>query len=157
MERRRRLRFRRLDEVATDLEGLVASHRTLGRWSLGQICHLLGLSIRWSMEGYPGPSLPRVAQATLGALMRRGMLRFKFIPRGMPAPRPFQPPADAEAAAEVERLRRAIDEFKAYDGPFVRHPLLGRMTRAQWERFHCIHCAHHLSFVVPGTITKPTA
>ena len=24
------------------------------------------------------------------------------------------------------------------------------MTLVEWERFHCLHCAHHLSFVVPA-------
>lgn len=151
MAERRKLRFEGLDEVANDLEGLVASHRTLGRWSLGQICHHVGMSIQWSMEGFPARGLPLIAQSTVGAVMRRAMLTLQFIPRGMPAPKPFQPPVETETAAEVERLRRAIEAFKVYEGPFVRHPLLGQMTRAQWERFHCIHCAHHLSFVVPST------
>ncbi|MGO9601780.1 MAG: hypothetical protein ACLP7Q_27730 [Isosphaeraceae bacterium] len=24
------------------------------------------------------------------------------------------------------------------------------MTKAEWDRIQCIHCAHHLSFAVPS-------
>jgi hypothetical protein len=36
-----------------------------------------------------------------------------------------------------------------FSGRFDEHPLLGRLSPSQWERFHCLHCAHHLSFAVP--------
>jgi hypothetical protein len=29
------------------------------------------------------------------------------------------------------------------------HLQLGPMTRADWDRFHCVHFAHHLGFVIP--------
>jgi len=44
-----------------------------------------------------------------------------------------------------------IGRFGASAAPLDEHPLLGRMTLVEWERFHCLHCAHHLSFVVPAT------
>lgn len=37
------------------------------------------------------------------------------------------------------------------DGPFVNHPVLGALTKDEWTQFHCMHCAHHLSFAVPQT------
>ena len=42
-----------------------------------------------------------------------------------------------------------IERFRSSPGPFDAHPLVGRMTPRQWEQFHCVHCAHHLSFALP--------
>lgn len=42
-----------------------------------------------------------------------------------------------------------IARFAAFAEPLPAHPHLGPMTRDEWGRFHCLHCAHHLSFVVP--------
>ncbi len=40
-EGRRPLRFHSFDEIMPDVERLLAGHRTVGHWSLGQICHHL--------------------------------------------------------------------------------------------------------------------
>ena len=50
---------------------------------------------------------------------------------------------------EAEGLRQAIAHYKASPGPVVPHVLLGPLIRSEWDRFHCIHAAHHLSFAVP--------
>lgn len=48
-----------------------------------------------------------------------------------------------------------IARFAAFAGPLPAHPRLGTMTRDEWIRFHRLHCAHHLGFVVPDR--DPTA
>ena len=43
--------------------------------------------------------------------------------------------------------------------PPAPHPFFGPLTRAEWTRLHCIHCAHHLSFALPpggeGGVERP--
>jgi hypothetical protein len=42
-----------------------------------------------------------------------------------------------------------VQRFAAHAGPVADHPLAGKVSKEVWERFHRIHCAHHLSFTVP--------
>jgi hypothetical protein len=58
------------------------------------------------------------------------------------------PEADARDAAGV--LRDSLARLDAFEGPWPAHRLLGPMTRDEWRQFHCIHCAHHLSFAHPA-------
>jgi hypothetical protein len=55
---RRRLSFRRLDEVMPDVDRLLIGHRAVGRWTLGQICNHLAASFRHSVAGFPDPPAP---------------------------------------------------------------------------------------------------
>src|SRR5439155_23901382 len=71
------------------------------------------------------------------------------IPEGVKLPAGFLPPRGLDAHHEAEALRVAIERFATAAAPFTSHPLVGKLDRARWERYHCIHCAHHLSFVVP--------
>jgi hypothetical protein len=72
-------------------------------------------------------------------------------PDGLEAPIPaLVPPPDRDARTEADALRAEIHRFLEADGPLPAHPRLGPMTREEWTRFHCMHCAHHLGFAVPG-------
>ena len=51
-------------------------------------------------------------------------------------------------------MRRAIAHYEASPGPVVPHRLFGFMTRQEWDRFHCIHAAHHLSFAIPDAAPR---
>jgi hypothetical protein len=146
---RRRLAFRRLDEVMPDVERLLDGHRVVGRWSLGQICNHLAASFRYSVAGFPDPPALWLLRATLGRLARRSMLRGGPIPEGMPLPARYRPGPAPDTAAAAEGLRAAIASFGACEAPAA-HPLVGPMTVDEWAVYHCTHCAHHLSFVVPS-------
>ena len=84
-------------------------------------------------------------------LVRREFFRRGRFPDGMEAPiARLVPLPDLDEAAEAESLRREIARFAAHAGPLPAHPRLGSMTREEWAHFHCMHCAHHLGFLVPG-------
>jgi hypothetical protein len=51
-----------------DVQRLLAGHRTVGRWSLAQICNHLAASITWSVEGFPDRPAPWLVRVTLGNL-----------------------------------------------------------------------------------------
>ena len=146
---RRRLEFQRLDDVMRDVERLLANHRTVGRWTLGQICNHLACSLRHSVEGFPDPPAPWLLRATFGRLARWSILYGKLIPEGIPVPTRYLPIQGLDDHTEAEKLREAIAAFNVCVVT-VDHPLVGRMTIPQWHVFHCTHCAHHLSFVIPA-------
>lgn len=145
---RRKLAFRRLEEIMPDVERLLVGHFTVGRWTLGQICDHLAASFRYSVEGFPDPPAPWILRVTLGSLARRSMLRGGPIPERMPLPARYRPGPGLDAVAEAERLREAITLFSACAAPAA-HPLVGPMSADEWTVYHCTHCAHHLSFAVP--------
>jgi len=148
MAGRRELAFASLEEVMPDVERLLAGHRTVGHWTLGQICNHLGLTVRLSMEGFPRKA-PWLVRRALGGLIRRLMLGRGWIPQGVKVPEVYLPKPGLDAAREADALRLTLERFASYAGPLDEHPLAGRLGREQWVRFHCVHAAHHLSFAVP--------
>jgi hypothetical protein len=145
--KRRNLRFDRLQDVPTDVQTLIdRGHQTVGQWSLAQICNHLSTSIGYSLDGFPGRSAPWLFRQTLGRLLRRRMLTTGRILRGMPIPDRFQPPDTSNPREALTNLSTAIDRFLTSAAPLQPHPLFGPFRHDQWERFHCVHCAHHLSF-----------
>ncbi len=144
---RRNLKFASLGEVMPDVEQLLAGHATVGRWTLGQILNHLALAIRLPMDGVP-VKFPWLVRRLVGPVARRLSFWRGWIPEGVQMPAVYLPPPGLDATAQAEELRRAIKRFGAFAGRLDEHPLLGRLSPAGWERFHCLHCAHHLSFAI---------
>ena len=145
MPERRNLSFSSLDEIIPEVERLLAGHATIGEWSLGQILHHLATSIRVSRRGRPKPEARPVSEA-----LRDQFFRTRRFPEGVQAPHPrLVPPADADAQAQFQEILNAINQWNLAPGPFPDHPLLGPLSKEEWSDFHCIHCAHHLSFAIP--------
>ncbi|SIN78821.1 Protein of unknown function [Singulisphaera sp. GP187] len=150
MSERRDLSFARLDDIMPDVEHLLEGHTTVGRWSLGQILHHLRAGIDLTMEGEPDTSEP----TRLQGIAYRRFFRSGRFPEGQHAAHPtLVPPRNLVASTEAETLRVAIQRFSSSNGPFPSHPRLGPLRRGEWTRFHCMHCAHHLSYVL-NTIPK---
>lgn len=147
---RRPLRYESVEAILPDVDRLAPAHRTVGRWSLGQICNHLAFAFDATVHGFPTRPFPGPIRATVGRLLLRQMLGSGRIPEGVWLPKAIQPTPGLDATAEVERLRRAVDAFLATPAPAGVHPFFGTMTPEQWRRYHCIHCAHHMSFVVPA-------
>jgi hypothetical protein len=146
--RRRNLRFSSIDDVLPDVEHLLAGHKTLGQWSLAQIFNHLEMSIRLPMQGVPEKfSWPM--RRLFGPVALRLSFWLEWIPSGVRVQEIYLPHSGLDLAKKTECLRATIARFKEHAGAFDEHPLLGRLSAEQWERFHCLHCAHHLSFVVP--------
>jgi hypothetical protein len=146
MAERRDLAFASLDDVMPDVERLLAGHAAVGQWSLAQVCNHLATGIRLTLDA---PS--RFSDTTREQdIARRRFLHHGKFPEGMAAPlRVLIPEPDLDARTEADSLRDVIARFAAFAGPFPAHPRLGALTRDEWIRFHCMHCAHHLSFLVP--------
>lgn len=144
---RRTLQFGDFDEIMPEVERLVAGHRTVGSWSLAQICQHLATVMRRVVD-MPATT-PRDVTQEVGEEKKREVLESGKLPEGLPAPPQLVPPEGLNEHAEVEGLRQAIAYYKASNGPVIPHRLFGPLTKQEWDRLQCIHCAHHLSFAVP--------
>lgn len=127
------------------LQRLLQGHRTVGNWSVGQMCRHLGSVLRASVDQ---PASTQFDPAMRFDEERRAALESGIIPEGIPTGGPFVPPAGLDDREEAEGLRAAIAHDKAAPGPVIPRPLLGPLSRAEWDRMHCHHAAHHLSFAV---------
>jgi hypothetical protein len=151
MDGRRALAFSHLADVMPDVDQLLPEHTTIGQWTLAQILYHLAVAVRSVLK-------PRTRERT--STPEQDALRAQFFeaaqfPEGRPIPLEILvPPPELNLNAEAESLRTAIADFETATGPFPAHPRLGPMTKGEWERFHAIHCAHHLSFALPAT--RPT-
>jgi Protein of unknown function (DUF1569) len=125
----------------------MAGHETVGQWSLGQICNHLATAVRLTVEVPPTPShRPSRRRFAVGSSGRAGspMALRPLIPSLLPETGP-------DARTEADALREVLRRFAMSDGPFVNHPVLGALTKDEWTQFHCMYCAHHLSFAVLQT------
>ena len=109
---------------------------------------LLSQSLTWTVDGFPKLA-PWVVRKTIGPLVLRRILRTGRFPDGIKLPKPYLPKPGLDDRAEAEALRAALWHFASHTGPLSDHPMAGQIARADWERFHCIHCAGHLGFVLP--------
>ncbi|MBV8381932.1 MAG: DUF1569 domain-containing protein [Planctomycetaceae bacterium] len=146
---RRSLHFVRLGEIMPDVDRLLEGHSTVGNWSLAQICRHLATAMRRVVD-LPA-STPHDASQWVGEERKRQFFASGLGPEGLPTSPQLVPVEGLDEREEAEGLRRAIAHYEASPGPVVPHRLFGFLTREEWDRFHCIHCAHHLSFAVPAT------
>lgn len=131
-----------------DVHRLVSAHLTVANWSLAQTCEHLMHSFVGSMEGFDLRN-HRVKRF----FIRRQMLRVALttgIPRGWTVDPKITPREDVDLGDAVDGLDAAIRRYLAHTGGLYAHPLFGKMPRETWDRIHCVHSAHHLSFVVVG-------
>ena len=147
--RRRTLRFTDLGQVAREVERLRRDGYTpAGRWGLAQVCEHLTLALGAMTGGFPRP-FPWWVRWLGGPLVRVWVFATSRFPPGLPMPAGVAPPAELDEGEAVGRLRKALERFARFDGPLAPHPAFGRLSRRQWERLNLIHCAHHLSFLLP--------
>jgi hypothetical protein len=145
---RRTLRYRSLDDVMPDVERLLAGHKTVGNWSLAQICRHLATVTRRVVD-LPA-STPQDPSLWVGPEQKRQVLESGLIPEDMPAPPQLVPAETVGEREEAEGLRQAIAHYKASPGPVIAHRVFGPLTKEEWDQLQRIHLAHHLSFAIPA-------
>ena len=136
-----------------EVERLRRGHTTVGNWTLAQICrHLATVCSR--VVDLPA-STPRDPSLELGEERKREVLETAVSPKDCPRLRASCREGGLDEGEEAENLRQAIAYFQSSPGPVAPHRLFGPLTRDEWHRLQCIHCAHHLSFAIPGA--SPTS
>jgi hypothetical protein len=151
MPARRELSFNSLNDVMPDVDRLLEGHETVGNWSLGQICNHLANAVQLSVEGIPF-RFPWITRTVVAPMIKGTMFRTGKMREGVKLPAKALPKAGLDARAEAEALRAALNYYARVTEPLASHPMFGAISRAEWDRFHCIHCAHHLSFARPTLV-----
>jgi hypothetical protein len=152
---RRALRFSSLDEVVRDAENLQAKgYDRAGNWDLAQVCTHLTEWMRFPMDGFPRPPLPvRMALWMMRVTIGKAALRKTLDSGTMRAGGPTMPVTvsgpGGDATAAVAKLKETAARFQAHTGPIHPSPLFGAMDKDTATRLQLVHCAHHLSFLVP--------
>lgn len=143
---RRVLTFRDLGEILPEVRRLIPAHRTVGRWTLAQICRHLADTINGSMDG-----LDLRRHRFKRFFLSKRLLRWTYqngIPPGYTIDPKLTPPPEVILGEALAALERAIERYRSYRGRLCAHPLFGDLSREMWDELHCFHGAHHLSFVI---------
>ena len=154
MAERRQLKFDSLADVVRDADSLLAKgYDKVGKWDLSQCASHLAYWLTCPIDGFG--KAPLVAKAflwfarnTVGPGQLKKILANGFPPGGMTDPASVKP-SDGNDAAAVQKLKTAIARFEAHTGPIVPSPFFGPMDKDTNRKLHLVHCAHHLSFLIP--------
>jgi len=144
----RKLNFNTFDEAIAEIEHLTAcGYRKTGKWSLGQVCEHLALSLEQVMEGktFHVPAIVRV----ISPLFKKRFFRGRQMPSGVKAPPVLQPHDGPDESRKISRAVGALRTFAAFAGPFPRNPIFGTLTPAEWRDLELIHAAHHQGHLIP--------
>lgn len=101
-------------------------------------------SIECSIDGYPQPAAWPV-RALIGPLVLKRFLRQGFMRHDTKAPvAGLSWPAELSNDDGVARLTRAVERFRAHQGPLQPHFAYGAVSRDAYEAVHVMHAANHL-------------
>lgn len=153
VEGRRELNYLDFNEVVADIERVVAGpHRTLGNWTAAENIDHVAKPIRWAIDGYPDDLKIPLLFKLVGPLMKKSFLKRQAPPPGIKPPSKmmaaFEPEAGVDLDTALGRLRDAVTRWPECT-PVPKNPMVGSMTKAQWERFLTNHASLHFSFIVP--------
>jgi Protein of unknown function (DUF1569) len=150
------LRFSNLDDVVQRLDLLLEKgYDRSGNWNLAQVCEHLRDWFSYLIDGYPRAPWPiRCVQAgvraTIGRAMLRKILRTGAMASGGPTLKETVHSAqEFEDATSVHRLKEMIARFRSHSGAYCMSPLFGKFSAEEGLSLQLIHCAHHLSFLIP--------
>jgi len=143
---RRVLAFDNLGELIPEVRRLIPGHRTVGQWTLAQVCRHLAGTINGSMDGF-NLRRHRVKRFFLSKRLLRYTYRHGITPGYTVDPK-LTPPPHLNLDEEAAGLEQAVERYRSYRGRLRAHPLFGDLSRQKWDQLHCFHAAHHLSFVI---------
>jgi hypothetical protein len=149
VEGRRTLHFNTPDDILADVERLNQGKvRALGNLSPGQILKHLTVPMLWSLDGAP---IKAAWHMRLVAWIMKKRFLCNPMPAGFKLPENFAKqliPGETSWEDGLQAIRTALARMKAEP---QRHPspILGELTREQWDQLNCRHCELHLSFLIP--------
>jgi hypothetical protein len=149
----RTLHFDQPGAIMAEVDRLLAGYTRVGNWSLGQMCNHLAWAMRGSIEGRGSFGAPWIVRRTIGPIAFHLIRSGRWRPKRVNLPEALAPKSGLDDRAEAEALRATIQYYLAHSEPLGEHPLFGRLTREQWDAFHCFHAARHLGHAIPREST----
>ena len=157
MSTRRTVRYSTLSEAVQDAEHLVGNHRTVEKWSFGQICQHLAKSMNASIDGF-GFQAPWWVRWLIAPVIKNSIL-LKPMKPGFKLPKKGASllPDDSVTADEGLSHFKAGVERLSHEVPTAAHPVFGKMASEEVIQLHLRHCELHMSFIIPGENGQPPA
>ncbi len=128
-----------------------------GKWCPGEIVHHLAQAIDGSSKGFESrldkPAMARRPPGPRTWLFKQVVLRTGWFGPPRKSPSGILPPTAPDRAATERLLRDGCARFAALEPKilpsragdlFLKHPVLGDLTFAEFCVFHERHAAHHL-------------
>ncbi len=150
------LSFSSLEEVQQQLDLLRQNgYDQAGNWNLAQVCEHLRDWFLYMLDGYPTAPIPIswmlwAMRVTVGRSMLAKILRSGKMATGGPTMKQTVHSAqEFDNADAVRRLKEVIVRFQSHQGPCCTSPLFGEFSAEEGLKLQLIHCAHHLSFLIP--------
>jgi Protein of unknown function (DUF1569) len=148
---RRTLHFETIADINADVDRLANAReiRTLGNMSAGQVLKHLSTTMEKSIDGYSA-LLPAPLRAVFRLLFKNKFLN-KPMSAGFKLPKGAQVelvPGPTGLEEGLQGIRRAIKRLQA-ESHRAPSPVLGPLTRDEWNLMHCRHSELHLSFLIP--------
>jgi hypothetical protein len=147
---RRQLDYKSFEELLADAERMSAGDvKALGNWSPGQIFKHLANMYNGSIDG-----LPVTFPWAFRMLVK--LFKKKLINGSMPAGYKMKPenamitespPISSEEG--LAALRAAVARLQR-ESHRARHPLMGDLSKEEWDKVHLKHASLHMSFLVPA-------
>jgi hypothetical protein len=147
---RRTLDYASFDELLADAERLSSSSvKALGNWSPGQIFRHLAISYNGAIDGLP------ITFPWLFRMMVK-LFKKKLLNGTMPAGYQMKPenakitePGPTSTEEGLAELRAAIARLQ-HETHRAKHPLLGVLSKEEWDKVMLKHASLHMSFLVPA-------
>lgn len=148
----RQLAFSSLAAAEDELNRLAAAKGLSSGavWNWDQTLEHCAQSIEFSMHGFP-EAKSKLFQSTVGSaafevFAWRGRMTHDLAE---PIPGAALLAAGAEGGVALERLQKAITNFRQWTKPLQPHFAYGDLDKAQYELAHAMHLANHFSqFIV---------
>ena len=117
----------------------------LGQWTPYQIFSHCAQSVEYSMSGYPEQD-SALFQNTVGKLVFSYFTSKGNMSHGLTDPVPGAPPLEVneDTASALVRLRKALTNFKNYQGKLEPHFSYGQLTKEEFTVAHIMHLNNHL-------------
>lgn len=149
VEGRRKLHFDKIEEIQAEVERLARGEvRALGNWSPGQILEHLAIAMKGSIDGFQhkAPLPIRILGKFIkGRLLNKPMSAGFKLPKKSAQEFVPGPTSWEDGLADLRTaMRRLLSESQRRPSP-----LLGEMTKEEWNKLHCRHAELHLSFLEP--------
>ncbi len=154
--KRQQLKFADLEEINQRIDVLLSNgYKSLGKWNLAQVSEHLRDWLIYPLDGYPKSTFPINAilwcmKVSVGKSMFRKIIASGTMPDGGPtAPQSIHEASGLDDQTSAARLKAAIERFSQYTGELHPSPLFGTLSKEEGLQLQLVHCAHHLSFLVP--------
>ena len=147
---KRELKFKNLDEALAELSKLekAVNLEVDSDWSLYQNLIHCAQSIEFSMEGFPEMK-SELFQNTLGSLVFNKFEKQGYMRHNRNEPIPGATPLVEQGDLQLaySRVKTAIQNFDDFGAPLKPHFAFGKLSKASYEKAHCMHLADHFAMM----------